>query len=454
MDRRQFLTATSAIALQAGAHALFPNLTEAMHTAAKPDFTLRIAPVSVELAPGKIVKTVGYNGTVPGPLLRMHEGVSTMVDVFNDTNVDELVHWHGLMLPAEVDGAAEEGTPPVPAHGQRRYTFVPKPAGTRLYHTHNAAGADLTKGMYSGQFGFLYIEPKSEPGNYDREVFLAIHQWEPSTAVHMGPPNNGLEISYQYASFNGKMLGHGEPIRVRTGERVLFRLLNASATDDLKIALPGHQFQVIALDGNPVLTPRAVNILQIGVTERIDAIVEMKQPGVWIFGATGDDERQKGMGVVIEYAGQKGEPQWIAPAKEPWDYGAFGKTQIPPDPDGKFELVFRKIPGERLRFNRWTINGKSFPDTDPLIVREGKRYRMVFRNESGDTHPLHLHRHTFEITNFAGKLMGGVHKDVVLVNPFSTAEIDFVANNPGLTLFHCHAQLHMDFGFMNLIKYA
>jgi FtsP/CotA-like multicopper oxidase with cupredoxin domain len=308
--------------------------------------------------------------------------------------------------------------------------------------------------MYSGQFGFLYIEPKSEPGNYDREVFLAIHQWGPSTAIHMGPPNNGLEISYQYATFNGKMLGHGEPIRVRAGERILFRLLNASATDDLKIALPGHQFQVIALDGNPVLTPRAVNILQIGVTERIDAIVEMKQPGVWAFGATSDDERQKGMGVVVEYAGQNGRPQWIAPAKETWDYGVFGKTQIPPEPDGKFDLVFRKIPGERVRFNRWTINGKSFPDTDPLSVQQGKRYRMIFRNESGDTHPLHLHRHTFEITNFAGKLTGGVHKDVILVNPYSTTEIDFVADNPGLTLFHCHAQLHMDFGFMNLIKYA
>jgi FtsP/CotA-like multicopper oxidase with cupredoxin domain len=454
VDRRQFLAVTSAVALQMGGRTLFPNLIGAAQSAAKADFTLRIAPVSVELAPGKVVKTVGYNGTVPGPLLRMREGISTTIDVFNDTDTAELVHWHGLKVPSEVDGAAEEGTPPVPAHGQRRYTFVPKPSGTRLYHTHNAAGSDLTKGMYSGQFGFLYIEPESEPGNYDREVFLAIHQWGPSTAIHMGPPNNGLEISYQYATFNGKMLGHGEPIRVRAGERILFRLLNASATDDLKIALPGHQFQVIALDGNPVLTPRAVNILQIGVTERIDAIVEMKQPGVWVFGATSDHERQKGMGVVVEYAGQNGRPQWIAPAKETWDYGVFGKTQIPPEPDGKFDLVFRKIPGERVRFNRWTINGKSFPDTDPLSVQQGKRYRMIFRNESGDTHPLHLHRHTFEITNFAGKLTGGVHKDVILVNPYSTTEIDFVADNPGLTLFHCHAQLHMDFGFMNLIKYA
>jgi FtsP/CotA-like multicopper oxidase with cupredoxin domain len=429
-------------------------MTAASQSATKADFTLHIAPVSVELAPGKIVKAIGYNGTVPGPILRMREGVTTTVDVVNDTDAEELVHWHGLMVPAEVDGAAEEGTPPVPAHGRQRYTFIPKPAGTRWYHTHNIAGSDLTRGMYGGQFGFLYIEPKSEPGNYDREVFLAIHQWEPSTAIHMGPPNNGLEVSYQYASFNDKMLGHGDPIGVKVGERVLFRLLNASATDDLRLALPGHRFQVVALDGNPVLTPRAVNVLQMGVAERVDAIVEMKQPGVWILGSVSDKDRQQGMGIVVEYADQKGEARWVAPAKEPWDYGIFGKTQIPPEPDGKFELVFRKVPGERVRFNRWTINGKSFPDTDPLIVQQGKRYRMIFRNESGDTHPLHLHRHSFEITNFGGKLTGGIFKDVVVVNPFSTAEVDFVANDPGLTLFHCHAQLHMDFGFMNLIKYA
>jgi len=453
VDRRQFLTAASAVALQTGTRALVPSFLGEPQSVAKADFTLHIGPVSVELAPGKFARTVGYNGTVPGPLLRMREGVSTTVDVFNATDAEELVHWHGLMVPSEVDGAAEEGTPSVPAHGRRRYTFIPKPAGTRWYHTHTPAGTDLTKGMYSGQFGFLYIEPKNEPGNYDREVFLAIHQWGPSTDVHMGPPDNGLEVSYQYATFNDKMLGQGDPLRVRKGEKILFRLLNASATDDLRLALPGHEFQIIALDGNPVLTPRTVNILQIGVAERIDAIVEMTQPGVWVFGSASDGERQKGMGIVVEYADQRGEPQWIAPAEEPWDYGAFGKTQIPPEPDGKFDLVFRKIPGERVRFNRWTINGKSFPDSDPLVVKSGKRYRLSFRNESGDTHPLHLHRHSFEITNFAGKLTGGVHKDVVVVNPFSTAEVDFVADNPGLTLFHCHAQLHMDFGFMNLIKY-
>lgn len=178
MDRREFLLASGIVALHAGGRALRPGVSEIFQPA-KTDFTLHIAPVSVELAPGKVVKATGYNGTVPGPILRMREGVPVTVDVFNDTDAEELVHWHGLKIPSDVDGAAEEGTPSVPAHGHRRYTFTPTPAGTRWYHTHNAAGANLAAGMYSGQFGFLYIEPKSEPANYDREVFLAIHQWEP-----------------------------------------------------------------------------------------------------------------------------------------------------------------------------------------------------------------------------------------------------------------------------------
>ena len=462
MDRRNFLALTGAAVVQAAVPRTISELADYQRRSAaktpKPDFTLRIAPVSLEIAPGQIIKTIGYNGMVPGPVLRMKEGVKTTVEVHNDSDFSELVHWHGLMVPAEVDGAAEEGTKPVPAHGTARYTFVPRPSGTRWYHTHNSGGStlasyNLAQSTFNGQFGFLYVEPKREPGQYDREVFIAMHHWEPSLA-HMGPSNNGFEIEYRYASFNGKALGHGEPIRVRRGERVLFRILNASATDDVSIALPGHHFKVIAMDGNPVPNPQNVDVLLLGVAERIDAIVEMNEPGVWVFGSTRDAERAKGMGVVIEYAGQQGEPKWIAPARTKWDYTIFGSDTATPEPDGRFEMVFEKVPGNRVDFNHWTINGKSFPDTPELVLQKGKRYRLIFNNKSGDSHPVHLHRHSFEITSVAGKRTAGVMKDVVSVSRQSTAEVDFVANNPGLTLFHCHTQIHMDFGFMQLLKYA
>ena len=147
---------------------------------------------------------------------------------------------------------------------------------------------------------------------------------------------------------------------------MLFRLLNSSATDDISFALPGHKFKVIAMDGNPVPTQASVDVLTMGVAERVDAVVEMNQPGVWILGSIDDEERMNGMGIVIEYAGQTGEPAWVKTAKVPWDYTPFGTQDTLPEPDGTFDLVFKKIPGNRVDFNRWTINEKSWPDTDPL----------------------------------------------------------------------------------------
>ena len=104
--------------------------------------------------------------------------------------------------------------------------------------------------------------------------------------------------------------------------------------------------------------------------------------------------------------------------------------------------------------NRWTINGKSFPNTDPILVHSGRRYRLIFDNQSDDTHPLHLHRHSFELTKVAGKSTNGIKKDTAMVKHNTQLEVDFVADNPGASLLHCHQQLHMDFGFMALVKYA
>ena len=146
----------------------------------KADYTLRIATGTVELSPSHIVSTTLYNGQFPGPLVRLKEGERVVVDVYNDTDTPELVHWHGQMIPSDVDGAAEEGTPYVPPHGMRRIAFVPKPSGFRFYHTHVVAGGDLNRGTYTGQVGPVYIEPKDNPGAYDREVFLALKEFEPS----------------------------------------------------------------------------------------------------------------------------------------------------------------------------------------------------------------------------------------------------------------------------------
>ena len=445
----------------------------------KADFTLQIAPVALELAPNRIISTIGYNGTCPGPLLRMKEGVPATVDVINDTETPEFVHWHGLFVPSEVDGAEEEGTPPVPPNGRRRYQFTPKPAGTRWYHSHAMAGADLHKGTYTGQFGFLMIDSGNDPGRYDQEHFLALRDWEPfytnqdmdtdeqedqgpkpEKPAVMDPRPNGLEVTSVMYSINDKVLGAGEPIRVKPGERVLMHLLNASAIENKRIALPGHRFQILALDGNPVPSPQLVEAVTLGPGERVDAIVEMNQPGVWILGATDDNLRNAGLGTVVEYANQHREPQWVPPAKLLWDYSVFGRAGSPAGtssdrkPDQTIDMVFEKIPSGAGKFNVWLVNGKPYPHEREFVLKQGARYRLVFHNRTDDSHPLHIHRHSFEIAEHRGRQTTGVIKDTVIVPLFGRTAVDFTADQPGLTLFHCHIQQHMDFGFKALFRYT
>jgi FtsP/CotA-like multicopper oxidase with cupredoxin domain len=450
MNRRDFLAlmAAPAFAGLAGRVGL-PIAPEN----SKANIAIHISPVQIEIASGKTIKTTGYNGSAPGPVLRLREGELVTVDVFNETKVPELVHWHGLFVPSEVDGAEEEGTPMVPPGGVRRYSFIPRPAGTRWYHSHTHAGRDMKRATYTGQFGFLCVEPKQEPGRYEAEVFLALHGWDPD--LGSGTDEGSLEITYPLYSMNSHALGSGEPVRVKEGQNVLFRILNASATDHHRIALPGHRFRVIGLDGNSVPVPREVDVIEMGPAERVDAVVLMNQPGVWILGETDDKVQKAGLGIVVEYANRSGAPQWTAPPNSPWDYTIFGREAETPEPaGGVVPLVFRKKFAGNKWVDHWTINGKSFPKTDPIRVRANSRYRLRFDNQSDEAHPVHLHRHSFELTRFAGKATAGIMKDVVVVPPRKRVDVDFTADNPGPTLFHCHQQLHMDYGFMTMVQYV
>lgn len=271
---------------------------------------------------------------------------------------------------------------------------------------------------------------------------------------------HGYEVGYGSFTINGRMLHHGEPIRVKQGERVLFHVLNGSATEIRSLALPDHSFRVIALDGNPVPNPASVPVLWLGTAERVSAIVEMNHPGVWIMGDTADDDRNHGMGIVVEYAGKKGKAVWTAPPAFKWNYTRFAKPGVTAAaPDETMEMVFAKDNAAEKGFNRWTINGVAYPMVQQpapasFHVKQGKRYRIHVRNASDDIHPIHLHRHSFELTTVAGTPTAGIVKDVVMLGGYQEASIDFVASNPGLTLFHCHQQLHMDFGFMTLFDYV
>jgi FtsP/CotA-like multicopper oxidase with cupredoxin domain len=175
---------------------------------------------------------------------------------------------------------------------------------------------------------------------------------------------------------------------------------------------------------------------------------------------------------VVEYANQSGSPQWQQPNDLIWNYQQFGAAQAATAHGDAPAIVIPLVFESKFRghgaMEKWTINGKSYPDNGPVPLKRGQRYRLRFVNKSLDDHPVHLHRHTFELKVLGAAIPGykgsvgkgagiatsGVMKDVVIVDAQTQAEVEFTANHPGLTLFHCHQQDHMDMGFMMLFDYV
>jgi FtsP/CotA-like multicopper oxidase with cupredoxin domain len=459
LSRRGFLRSApiAAGALMLGSFAGSQNQSTAPLTPnsgeTRPDYSIEISEIDWEIAPKKKIRTFAYNGQIPGPIVRVTEGKPVAIQIVNKSDHPEIVHWHGQWIPVAADGAAEEGSPMIPAAGSSLVQFVPRPSGLHWFHTHAMAHRDLKRGLYTGQFGILHVDPASgDPGRYDQEQFIVLHDWEP---YYSASADGSMMVAYVHGSVNGHMLGHGEPITVREGQQVLFQVLNASATLPHWLSLPGHKFQVLALDGAPVATQATVDVLRLGPAERVTALVKMDSPGVYALGEPRKDYLDAGTGIVIEYAGRTGEPQEPDNESPAWDYRIFcDRTPSVRRPDVTIPMVFTSRFKGHGGLDQWMINGKSWPDGEPVILHEGLRHRLVFTNHSTDDHPVHLHRHNFELVSVKGAATSGVRKDVVIVEAGTTIEADLVPTNPGNTLFHCHQQDHMDMGFMMLFKYA
>jgi len=439
LGRRAFLKLSGAAAI---GPCLEPLADAAPRVAAQADPThlLRIRKALVELAPGHLVSTLTYDGHLPGPLLRATVGQPIRVDVYNETDTAEGIHWHG-------QGNAPDVSAHVPSRSLRRVEFTPSRPGLFFYHSHVVAAANLGAGLYSGQVGGLLVEDKSGP---DRESVVVLKDCEP----FIRRTRRGCEIAYRSVTLNGRIPGHGDGMRINCGERALVHVLNASATEPRSLSLPGHSFVVTALDGNPVPLPARVASLCLSPGERVSAIVE----------------GHAGTGGVVEWSVRE-------LGNEYWDYRRFGlgspreagtgwlggqrgaghaDTGRPDtrQAHARLEMVLTRHDAARSGFNSWSINGVRFSATEPLPLfhlRCGLRYRLRVCNSSDESLPLHLQGQQLEVVEVAGTPTAGVLKDVVTVGPHQELEVEFVAGNPGPALFYCTRQLHRDFGLMALI---
>src|ERR1700689_1300546 len=414
---------------------LAPQFTAFAQSRPEPDYRIEIAPVTLDLARHHTVKTVAYNGQVPGPLLRFKENQPVTIEVTNSTDRAEVVHWHGLFISPEVDGAIEEGTPAIAPQSSARYTFTPRPAGFRWYHTHTMAMNDFTRAQFSGQHGFLMIEPRDNPARYDQEFFLALHDWSGYLLVS---DDGAMNPSYAVATINGKAMGSGEPLRVKQGQHILLHVLNSSPTEVHWIALAGHSLRVVALDGNSVPTSQTVSMLSLAPAERVCAVVEMNNPGVWVLGEVRKHVQALGMAVVVEYESNSGTARGDQPSELVWNYEQFAAAQAADflrEPPIVVPLVLESKFRGHGAMEAWTINGNSYPTARVAPLIQGQRYRLQFINNSLDDHPLHLHRHSFELRSLGIRLAAaqgaprkdirGIIKDVLLVDSQTRAEVEF-----------------------------
>lgn len=429
---------------------------------------LAARPARWELAPGKVVTAWGYNGQVPGPEIRVREGEQVRVVLTNELPESTTIHWHGINVPNAMDGVPFVTQEPVPPGGQFVYEFIAKPAGTRWYHTHFDEKGQLEKGLYAP----FIIEPSSsEP--YDREFTLVLDDWVTgsSSSVTSGNSSMGGMMSgmmgghtpnYDTFTINGKAWPATSPLMVREGERLKLRLINASATETHTIYLEGHTLKVTHTDGNALAIPEEASAIRLAPAERVDGEFLANNPGIWELRCLDADHAERGMKTVLQYEGVSAAAQSRSPtsgALRIWSYA--GRSQGMMDmnmpsmmpsvgTNGKFSLTLSG--GMMMNPDVWTINGRAYPDTEPLWVKQGDRVQVRLFNMSMESHPMHLHGHSFKVIAVNGQ-PSTLIKDTVNVRHMESVDIEFAADNPGTWFFHCHKPMHMEGGMITLVKY-
>ncbi len=440
------------------------------------EFSLTVGRSQWELAPGKTVQAYTYNGQVPGPELRFTEGDTVRVTVTNELSEPTTVHWHGVEVPVGMDGVPKLSQKPIAPGASFIYEFVAVPAGTRWYHAHFNELAQQGGGLV----GALVIEPRA-PANPqpsaagaaaapDREYALVTGGWVTGTVPPgQAPPSStgsgmmggmgGMRGSgsgrplFDTFAVNGKAYPATTPLLVRQGERVRLRLINAGATQTQAFALAGHRLTLTHSDGNPLARPVEVEAVLLGVGERADVEFSADNPGRWQLRGLFPGQFQAGLGVDLVYEGHEADPpRGFSPgsAFQPLAYAEMAGPAHPAQPDRVYQLT---LSGGMMDPDVWTINGKSYPDTEPIRVRPGERVRLKLFNMSMEDHPMHLHGHTFQVVAIGGRPVDGPLKDTLTVRHMEQYEIEFVANNPGNWLFHCHNLHHMHGGLMTEIHY-
>lgn len=315
IDRRMFMGAAAGGGSIAALSAWFPAWAQPVSSGiAAPlpmvsgtDITLRIARQTMRVD-GKASRAIGINGTVPAPLIRLKQGQTARLKVVNDLDEDSSIHWHGLLLPFEMDGVPGVSFPGIKPRTTFVYEFPVIQNGTYWYHSHSGLQEQL------GHYGPIVIDPEgTDPVAYDREhvVVLSDHSQLSPEAIFRKMKVNPGHFNMQRQTLSGLLAGKDMPLKERIdwgkmrmdptdiadvngstytflvngygpkdnwtalfqpGERVRLRIINASAMSIFNVRIPGLRLTIVQADGLNV-RPVEVDEFQIAVAETYDVIV-------------------------------------------------------------------------------------------------------------------------------------------------------------------------------------
>lgn len=225
-------------------------------------FYLTCDEIEWETKPGKVIAARGYNGAVPGPILRATEGEHVRIVVKNNLRESTSIHWHGLVLPNNMDGVTFFNQEPIKPGDTFVYEFTLRNSGTHMYHSHHNSMDQVNRGL----LGAFIIDPRNPDDypQYDREYVMVL---------------NDLNLGF---TINGKDFPATDALIANLGERVLIRYLNEGIMNH-PMHLHGMPMQVFAKDGYPINPPQMCDTLDVAPGNRFDAIVEATEPGAWAF---------------------------------------------------------------------------------------------------------------------------------------------------------------------------
>jgi FtsP/CotA-like multicopper oxidase with cupredoxin domain len=417
---------------------------------------LTAAPGTVQVAPGVSVNAWLYNGTLPGPALRVREGQTLRVRFMNQLPESSEVHWHGQPVQLGMDGVPGISRPAVAPRQEFLYELPNLTPGTYWFHPHGHESQ-----LDVGLAGVLIVDPANSqndpPSDVDQVVVL--DDWR-----------NPLGGAFTGHLLNGRSSLGQAPIAVQSGQRLRLRFVNAAAVTNYVVALDGHPMTVTHADGNRV-QPVQVQAIPIGSGERYDVIVDCTNPGVWSLAAAAIEDR----GVtlvrgVLRYAGQTlpdPAPGYVPPNLRNGSLLGYAQlaaffpvTPITPTPDRSYVLALgmRMLSGRMVH----TINGETWPNVTPLLVAQGEQVQFAMTNVAmvmmSEYHPMHLHGHFFRLLGTAGGASRPPLKDTVLIRPNgqagSSMTVQVAMENPGRWVYHCHNVEHLATGMMTAVDYV